>query len=284
MSDRFLGAWRVSEYIYDPDGTFRGIVRQRRILEQLESGAIRLIQECRPEQSLSGHPMSHFEGRWVFSLKKEGRKRHYLGPDVVGAGLMWREGWMTGAGFWPRFGYGFQSYAVLPQTNRQCTGGVFSRMHNTMCLITGVAVPETKTEAESWPSLDTCSNPSALSFRWVGTLYRYDNMGVLIDEDAIERVYTAEHSFSEKGGWFSGMVSLEKEGSLVCSRLSEKCRGFWTRYGARWSFEAFGSHHIVWMELFDADTQTISVIRSLFSDGSRVCVELVQLRASETTE
>ena len=38
MSDKFLGAWLVSEYVYNPDGSFAGIVRQRRELLQMDNG------------------------------------------------------------------------------------------------------------------------------------------------------------------------------------------------------------------------------------------------------
>ena len=30
-SDSFDGAWLVVEYVHDPDGTFVGVVRQRRV-------------------------------------------------------------------------------------------------------------------------------------------------------------------------------------------------------------------------------------------------------------
>ena len=42
MNDKFLGAWLVSEYVYNPDGSFAGIVRQRRELLGLANGRIRV--------------------------------------------------------------------------------------------------------------------------------------------------------------------------------------------------------------------------------------------------
>ncbi len=275
VSDRFLGAWRVTEYVYDPDGTFRGIVRQHRRLAAAEKGGLRLIQTCKPEASLRHHPMQDFEGTWVFELQKNGQKRSYLGPDVIGAGRMWKEGWMTGEGVWPRFGYAFQSYAFMAAPSRQCTGGVFSRLHNTMASITGVATPE----EEEWPSLDTEAEPAQLSHAWRGTLFRYDFTGALSAKDHIERSYKDATQYTERGEWFHGAVGLLAGGRVRAHRLEENMKGFWIRYGARWALQVFGEYQVYWTELLDVHTQTISVFRTFSADGRLSFVELAQLRA-----
>ena len=140
--DRFSGAWLVTEYVYDPGGTYRGSVMQRRRVEQAGEGRYRVAQSCRPSPELDGHPMAGFAGDWVFEMEVDGTERLYLGPDVVGTGTEWRPGAMTGRGAWPRFGYEFESYSVLVAPDRQLTGGFFSLAGRSVADIVGVAVPE----------------------------------------------------------------------------------------------------------------------------------------------
>ncbi|MGI9646526.1 MAG: hypothetical protein ACR2O6_14570 [Ilumatobacteraceae bacterium] len=142
MTDGFVGAWLVTEYVHDPDGTFAGVVHQRRLLRMLESGAVRVTQVCEPDAALAGHPMDAFRGEWEFDLVADGAARRYLGPDVVGYGTEWSPGAMTGRGIWPRFGYAFESYGVLVAPDRQLTGGFFSLAGRSVADIVGVAVPE----------------------------------------------------------------------------------------------------------------------------------------------
>lgn len=140
--DRFSDAWLVTEYVYDPDGTYRGSVVQRRSVEPAGEGRFRVAQSCRPSPELDGHPMAGFAGDWVFDMEIDGAERRYLGPDVVGAGTEWGPGAMTGRGVWPRFGYEFESYSVLVAPDRQLTGGFFSLAGRSVADIVGVAVPE----------------------------------------------------------------------------------------------------------------------------------------------
>ncbi len=86
--------------------------------------------------------MSGFAGEWVFEVEVSGTSRLYMGPDVVGFGTEWQTGAMTGQGLWPRFGYEFESYAVLVACDRQLTGGCFSLAGRPIAEIVGVAVPE----------------------------------------------------------------------------------------------------------------------------------------------
>ena len=150
MTDPFDGAWLVTEYVHDPDGRFVGIVRQRRTLEPVASGRVRVTQICESDESLAGHPMQSFTGEWVFELTADGTLRRYLGPDVVGYGTEWSEGAMTAQGLWPRFGCTFESYAVLLTPERQLTGGFFAIAGRSVADIVGVAVPD----RDSWPTLD----------------------------------------------------------------------------------------------------------------------------------
>ena len=140
--DRFGGAWLVVEYVYDPDGTFRGEVTQRRIVEQAGEGRLVVTQQCQPSPQLADHPMAAFAGEWVFDLEIVGDQRRYLGPDVMGFGTVWQPGALTGQGLWPRFGYEFESYSVLVAPDRQLTGGFFSLAGRSVADIVGVAIPE----------------------------------------------------------------------------------------------------------------------------------------------
>ena len=155
MGDRFAGAWLVTEYVYDPDGRFAGIVRQRRTLQPSAENRTRVTQVCEPEARLAGHPMHAFAGEWVFDLLVDGSRRLYTGPDVVGHGVEWSPGAMTSQGVWPRFGHAFESYAVLVTPERQITGGFFSVAGRSVADIVGVAVPD----RGDWPDLDLSAEP-----------------------------------------------------------------------------------------------------------------------------
>lgn|GEM_PF-657246 len=157
MSDRFAGAWLVTEYVHDPGGRLAGIVRQRRTLEPVEPGVIRVTQVCEPE-GLEAHPMGAFAGTWVFDLRTDGALRIYDGPDVVGHGYEWSPGAMTGCGVWPRFGHNFESFAVLVTPERQLTGGFFGLAGRSVADVVGVAEPD----RGRWPALDVTAGAPEL--------------------------------------------------------------------------------------------------------------------------
>ncbi|MGI9622775.1 MAG: hypothetical protein ACR2PK_08060 [Acidimicrobiales bacterium] len=161
--DNFGGAWLVTEYVYDPDGSFVGIVEQRRLVESLADGRLRVTQVCSPGPELEDHAMGAFAGEWVFDLEVHGADRHYLGPDVVGMGTEWAPGAMTGQGLWPRFGHSFESYAVLVAPDRQLTGGFFSIAGRSVADIVGVAVPES---AGVVPEFDLAVSPPEVEETW----------------------------------------------------------------------------------------------------------------------
>ena len=165
--DRFSGDWLIVEYVYDPDGTFRGEVAQRRIVEQAGDGRLVVTQQCQPSPQLADHPMATFAGEWVFDLETAGDQRRYLGPDVVGFGTVWQPGALTGQGLWPRFGYEFESYSVLVAPDRQLTGGFFSQAGRSVADIVGVAVPEA---SGIEPRLDLSAPPPDPGGQW--TLHR----------------------------------------------------------------------------------------------------------------
>ncbi|MXW68446.1 MAG: hypothetical protein F4Z61_00390 [Acidimicrobiia bacterium] len=161
--DPFSGAWLVTEHVYDPGGTYRGSVAQRRLLEPVGGGRVRVVQHCEPSPELNGHPMAAFAGDWTFELEVDGTRRRYLGPDVMGAATEWQPGTMTGRGIWPRFGYEFESYSVLVAPDRQLTGGFFSLAGRSVADIVGVAVPESSGVE---PRLDLSAPVPEVDDRW----------------------------------------------------------------------------------------------------------------------
>jgi hypothetical protein len=163
--DRFLGAWLVTEHVFDPT-THRhlGDIRQRRTLRRQDDGRVLITQVCEPDPALDGHPMAGFAGEWNFTIDVEGARRHYRGPDVVGAGIEWSPGALTGAGRWPRFGHDFTSWSALVAPGRQLTGGTFTDDDGTpVAVIVGVAVERAAGEAASdgWPLLDVSCTPGS---------------------------------------------------------------------------------------------------------------------------
>jgi len=185
MADKFLGAWLVSEYVYNPDGSFAGIIRQRRELTELANGRLRVAQHCQPEPTLDAHPMAQFAGNPVFDLSVDGRYRRYHGPAVIGVGTTWGDGAMVGKGLWPDFGHNFSSFAVLPTADCQLTGGKFFNATEMIANIAGVAVPESETAV--YPTLNRDYNPIALE--WVGTMRTLSADGEIVAERPLRRTF-----------------------------------------------------------------------------------------------
>lgn len=203
MTDNFLGSWLVSEYVYNPDGTFAGIVHQRRQLHRLDNGNVRVEQQCSPGPELAAHPMGGFAGEWVFELSVDGRIRRYHGPDVIGTGLTWGEGALTGRGLWPRFGHNFTSFAVLPTAERQITGGKFFNTSEMVTNIIGLAVPDrddVSVTREQWPSFSGPHWPGDVSRGWHGTLRTVSADGMVLGEESVERRY-AQQRWTETTGF-----------------------------------------------------------------------------------
>ena len=184
-ADQFIGAWLVSEYVYNPDGTFAGIIHQRRELAKSANGRLRVTQHCQPEITLNKHPMGRFAGVPVFELSIDGRYRRYHGPAVIGVGTTWGDGAMVGKGLWPDFGHNFSSFAVLPTTDCQLTGGKFFNATQMIANIAGVAVPEDETAV--YPTLNRDYNPIAPE--WAGTMRTLSADGELVDERPLRRTF-----------------------------------------------------------------------------------------------
>lgn len=166
MTDRFLGAWRVTEYVYSPAGELLGRVHQDRQLHEQSDGSLRVYQLCSPTASLDNHPMGEFRGEWVFNLTREGNIRRYNGPDVLGFATQWSPGMITGRGIWPHFGYNFTSFSATISPTRQLTGGTFSRAGEPIAVIVGLgvmAVPDVPAAYPILRGIDVTPNQSVLT-------------------------------------------------------------------------------------------------------------------------
>ena len=269
----FIGAWRVSEYVYNPDGLFVGVVRQRRELEKLDNGHVRVTQHCEPDAALEKHPMGRFVGTWVFDLSVDGRARLYHGPDVVGFGSSWGDGAMTGRGLWPNFGHNFSSFAVLASPERQLTGGKFFNASQMVANVVGVAVPE----EDGWPELKGATWAGAVADIWTGTRRTVDIKGQISEESA-SRTY-------ESGAWVEEEMVLEFSPSstaLTCQgqRGNSRLLGLAQQVGplcegelvmdARWTVE--------FTDVLDAVGGHLVSLRRVLREGRLEGVEVLRLR------
>lgn len=246
MTDDFFGAWRVSEYVYTPDGAFVGVVHQRRRLERLANGDLQVWQWCEPCDF--DHPMAKRVGEYVFTLRMEGRVRRYLGPDVIGAGLSWGEGALTGSGFWPRFGYSFTSFSIQAGAGRQVTGGKFFEAGVMMANIVGVAeVERSEVESSEWPRFEGPQWPSEISALWRGTVKVVSGEGAVIAERAAERRYDCS---GWEGAHDADAVRLHANGDSFRA-FSKHMQGLARRCGWMLEGELFDDRgaNVAWMDL-----------------------------------
>jgi hypothetical protein len=276
MSDQFLGSWLVSEYIYNPDGSFAGMVRQRRELLQMANGRIRISQHCTPEAALQNHPMGAFAGEWLFEMSVDGRYRRYHGPDVIGSGTTWGDGVMTGRGLWPRFGHNFRSFAILATPTRQLTGGSFYKATEMVANIVGVAVPEA--EASDWPTLR--ENPELTTANWRGTARTVLLDGTIENETQISRHYRPDGlNFEETSDERYLQVMMDGRENYLDVQVG-KFTGLGKRYGPMLQIEATTSirQDLEWLEIFDAETNHLFSLRRRLQDGNLEKMEMVWLK------
>lgn len=280
-ADAFVDSWRVSEYVFNPDGSFAGVVRQERMLERLENGRIRVTQYCNPDEALTPHPMARFAGTWVFELQRSGNRRLYHGPDVVGMGLAWGEGAMTGRGVWPRFGHNFVSFAVLAQEDRQVTGGKFYNASQLVANVVGIAVPERA--SATWPKLLGPHWPGEVSTVWEGSLRRLTAAGEVMREEPVVRRYGESRGWQEEGDQPLCMRLTAKDGAFTLSGRvgSASLQGVAKGFG--WLLEAeavLGTRELLeFSEVFDAPAGRHVSLRRWYKDGVLVSLHLLRLKA-----
>ena len=283
-SDRFAGDWLVSEYVYNPDGSFAGIVRQRRSLHPLPEGGLRVTQVCEPGPELVNHPMGEFKGEWVFDLALEGRARRYRGPAVLGTGLQWIEGMMTGRGLWPDFGHNFTSFAALIAPDRQITGGKFFNAGEMIANIVGVGVPEALND--QYPAFSGADWPGETSARWTGSVSGMSVGGKLVRESPLIRTYRQGME-----GWEDQRSESERPDEAViltasrgAHKVSGSLRGMGKQYGPQFEMDLVLGPSVIMetMALLDSATGHLVEIRRRLFDQVLAGVEILRLRPEGT--
>jgi hypothetical protein len=278
--DNFLGAWLVTEYVYNPDGSFAGIIHQRRELEKLANGNIRVTQHCQPAPELADHVMGRFTGKPVFDLSVDGRVRHYHGPAVIGTGLTWGDGAMTGRGLWPDFGHNFTSFAIQPDAERQITGGKFFTANEMVANIVGIAVPES--EGVGYPEF---MEATTIYARWQGSIHQFDAQGKKIESGT----YTRQYGHGTKKLYLEQSDIHEEEYLSSCGngkyfytdtlKIGESLQGIEKQYGWLREIEAVGNAGIslTSMEILDPIGKNIINIRQWYKNQQLEKVEIIRL-------
>lgn len=274
-SDRFIGDWLVSEYVFAPDGQALGVVRQRRTLQPLPGGRIRVVQQCEPSPTLDGHAMAAFAGEWVFELQIEGRLRHYLGPDVIGYGKVWDNGYLEGCGCWPRFGKLFRSFSLLVTPERQLTGGRFFVGPAPIACITGVAAPANT--QHDWPEL-AVAPPETIAHTWQGQMRHLSPTGEDIATELLMRRYCLPYIVETAS---TGDTKLRFDNQINTVQISGDGHGFAWRIGALTEGEVFttSAQCIRFLEVCDSATATITGWRHHYHAGRLEKIETFQLHA-----
>ena len=272
----FLGSWLVSEYVYNSDGAFAGIVRQRRELRRRQDGDLDVIQTCVPGPELAGHPMAEFSGERIFTLRVDGRARRYLGPEVIGNGLGWGEGALTGRGVWPRFGHNFTSFSVMPAPDRQITGGQFFNAGERIANIVGLAIPEAP--GADYPTFSGHTWPGAVASRWQGARRRVDRSGTVLDEIPVAREYAGSERYHEP----DFEVSFRARGARLA--IAGTLNGIARRAG--WMLEGTGvagSDAVDFIDVFDPQGGNLISVRRWTRDELLHRVEIVMLKRAQAS-
>jgi hypothetical protein len=215
--------------------------------------------------------MGEFSGERVFTLRVDGRARRYLGPDVIGTGLGWGEGALTGRGVWPRFGHNFTSYSVMPMPDRQITGGQFFNAGERIANIIGLAVPEIP--GADYPAFAGPTWPSEIANRWRGLRRRLDGMGNVIDETIIDRVYEGSAGYREP----DFEITLVARGARIA--IAGSLNGIAKRAG--WMTEGVGvagEDHVAFFDVLDPIGGNVISIRRWTRDEALRQIEIIRLK------
>lgn len=279
----FDGTWLVREYVFDAQGALLGTIRQRRDLERMDEGRLRLTQHCTPDPSLASHPMGAFAGTHVFELALDGTRRRYLGPAVIGVGQSLGDTAMWGEGIWPVFGHAFQSYA-FSATDKQLTGGRFADGSSLVAQIAGIARPD---DGGPWPELSGPFVAAEVATHWRGERTIFHPDGSLLQRDEVERVYEGE-AWQEQVGHGTRRVNLQHREERLLAQVEEAgglLHGVSRRYG--WLLEhdwaSATGRHVRGFEALDSSDEEIIGIYRRYQDQQLERIEVLRLRPQETT-
>lgn len=164
VSDKFSGQWNVREFVFAANGSYLGSINQKRQVEALDANHLTVTQWCKPDANLEALPIGRFQGRFSFILNRQRHFREYQGPDVRGWGINFGDRFLSGQGFWPNFGFNFESWSTLITPSKQLTGGVFYRGKETIAVIIGIGGP-VSTTSDTSDSLNICDFPASAWFK-----------------------------------------------------------------------------------------------------------------------
>ena len=216
----FGGVWRVHERVFSPAGEALGAVFQRRSVEDLGGGHLRVTQDCTPEARLAEHAMGRFRGHHVFEMTRLGAQRLYHGPAVLGRAVTLGDGGLVGEGIWPALGWAFTSWSVLVEPARQLTGGCFFEHGVPLAVIWGTAQPEEQTHGAPMDERrEGETTPGRLASSWGGSALvvgearcrrTYDGPRLLETTDTrrLERLVTAERPGLRADGTTGGRATV----------------------------------------------------------------------------
>lgn len=270
-SDLALPAWLVTEYVYNPDGTFVGLIRQRHQMQVLSDGNIRVTITCEPE--FTGHALARLKGDWTFDLGREYGKLIYHGPDIIGTGRSWGERTLTTVGEWGRVGYVTAAYSVVIEPDRQIVGSrfdattalrplTFDSNRETAAKTVGIASPEIV--PDDWPVFAGPTWPGMLSEYWSGTWHSYNERGELVYVTDIERRYQDDSWEEFADGHQRDHIHIREPDLLRLppAELAHTPHHF-HRYG--WGLEftegISGQHQTERVEVLDCATETLTGFR-----------------------
>jgi hypothetical protein len=272
--------------VYSPTGEPLGEVVQRRLLVAGAEGDARVVQDCVPDESLTGHPMARFAGHHEFALRRDGTRRRYLGPAVIGGAVTVGDGALIGAGIWPSFGWAFSSWSVTLAPDRQLTGGRFFRGGRVMASIVGVAAPERGGQGAA--RLGAHRLPSARVL--TGTFTRVDAGGRVLDEGRVTRRYVDAACWRETGmphGELAMAISDGGEGSRALGALEDApIDGVVQRYGPALEIDAVvgTDAFLESREIIDEGAERVVVLRRWLVDQVPLRLEVLRLKPEERDE
>ncbi len=215
--------------------------------------------------------MAEFRGESVFRLRMDGRVRRYLGPDVIGSGLTWGAGVLTGRGMWPQFGHNFTSFSIMVAPDRQITGGQFFNAGEMVANIIELAIPEGS--GAGYPELVGLGWPADIAGRWIGTRREVTGAGAIVTETRVEREYSGEAGYAESG--FT--LTLVDRGSRWSARGT--LTGIAKRTG--WMLETAGvsgESFVQVLDVLDPQGGNLVSLRRWLRNESLASVEVLRLR------
>ena len=271
--------WRVRQFVYNPDGSWVGLLRQRRQTFGLSDGRLMVQQHTLAEQDLGEHPTTQLLGQHEYAVESNDRLRRYVGPAVEGSGLTWGPGVATGRGWWPQQGLTFDSFSVSVRQNYQINGGTFSQAGLPFALVVGLAQPESDPDSPDWPQLSGSQWAAEVSPRWQGT-WRVAHADGLVEPDkVVERHYTSIADWHDTTVDDSYPFHPKPQGNHWL--VSGSANGLARRFGWVWHMQLHPDPQVTVdvFEVLDPAGPLISMRRWL-QDENLVKVEVLRLHAA----